>query len=164
MEATKKRATEAWLTSEYWEVGLGQVVVARFKADGEAEVGVFLVDGKCLGVKDAFYTRLSGAEYESRLLAKLRARGGLEALSPACARKLIEGAIAFARSLGLEPHADYGMAQRVLGGIKPEECERSFTFGDNGRPVYIQGPNDSPERAEWVLAQIARHTRKKTDN
>lgn len=157
METTKKRPTEAWLTSEYWELGLGHVVVARFKADGEAEVGVFLVDGKCLGVKDAFYTRLSGAEYESRLLGKLRARGGLEAMAPACARKLIEGATAFARSLGLEPHEDYQTAQRVLGGIKPEECERTFTFGQDGKPAYIQGPHESAEQAESILARIARH-------
>ena len=52
MVAPTKRPTEAWHTAGLFDRGFGQVIVARFKGSGEAEVGVFLVDTCCLGVKD----------------------------------------------------------------------------------------------------------------
>jgi hypothetical protein len=69
---------------------------------------------------------------------------------------LVEESIAYARSLGLEPHADYRLAQRVFGGINPEECDQPFTFGDQGKPLFIQSPNDSPEFVAHVMAQLER--------
>ncbi len=157
MEQAKKRPTEAWLGRGIEQCGMGYVIVARFKADGEAEAGVFLLDMKCLGVKDAFLSRLSGAEYQTRLVDQIRGHSGLDPISPACARRLVEDAVAYGRRFGFEPHADFRMAQRVFGGINPAEAERTFTFGDNGKPMYIQGPNDSPEFAAQVTAQLLRH-------
>ena len=143
---------------------MGYVIVARFKADGEAEAGVFLLDMKCLGVKDAFLSRLSLAEYQTRLVDGFRGHSELDPISPACARRLVEDAVAYARRFGFEPHPDYRMAQRVFGGINPAEAERTFTFGEEGRPMYIQSPNDSPEFAARVMAQLVRHTGKGGSN
>ncbi len=157
MEAAKKTPTEAWLGHGVEKIGMGYVIVARFKADGEAEAAAFLLDMKCLGVKDAFLSRLSFAEYQTRLVEGFRGHSGLDPISPACARKLVEDAVAYARRFGFEPYADYRMAQRVFGGINPAEAERTFTFGEEGKPMYIQGPNDSPEFAERVMARLNRH-------
>ena len=41
-----KRATEAFVTGNLFEFGLGHVVFARFRG-GDAELGVFLVDVYC---------------------------------------------------------------------------------------------------------------------
>jgi GNAT superfamily N-acetyltransferase len=159
METSPKRPTEAWLDPRLADSGFGYVIVARFKASGDTEAGVFLVDLKCLGVKNAFLSRLTLQEYETRLLGDLRTNTGtFESVSPACARKLVESAIAYARALGLEPHEDYRLAQRVFGGINPAECnsDRGFTFGEQGKPLFIQGPNDSPEFVVRVMAQLER--------
>ena len=152
-----KRPTEAWMTNGLFERGIGYVVIARFKGNGDAEAGVFMVDTWCLGIKNAFLSHLSGEEYESRLLARLYPQPGEgQALSPACARKLVESAIAYARRLGFQPHADCRQAQRVCGGINADECLQPFTFGKDGKPLYIQGPNDSPDFAALVMAQLRR--------
>ena len=159
METSPKRPTEAWLDPRLAASGFGYVIVARFKASGDTEAGVFLVDLKCLGVKNAFLSRLTLQEYETRLLGDLRTNTGtFESVSPACARKLVEGAIAYARTLGLEPHEDYRLAQRVLGGIHPADCDsdRAFIFGDKGKPLFIQGPKDSPQFVARVMAQLER--------
>lgn len=156
METTKKRVPEAWVSESINEIGLGSVVVARFKGSGDAEVGVFLLDLKCLGVKDAFLARTSVADYEGRVLGRIREQGRLEAISPGAARELVEDAVAYGRSLGLEPYVDYRLAQRVFGGIAPEPGKMSFTFGDQGKPLYVQGPNDSPEFAWRVVAHLRR--------
>jgi hypothetical protein len=147
-----KRPTEAWCAAELFRSGFGSVAVARFKLSGEAEVGVFLVDVYCLGVKDAFFTRVSALEYESKILAGIaETGGGKESLSPACARKLVEGAVQYAQGLGLAPHPDYKKACRVWGGIRSEECERVFTYGHEGTPLFVEGPQDSPAFVQRVL-------------
>jgi hypothetical protein len=94
--------------------------------------------------------QLHDSEYEERLLARVFAEGRAS-MTPPCARKLIEGAIAYARRLGIEPHADHKKAAHVLGGISAEDCPNSFTYGKDGKPFYVQGPNDSEAKAEQIL-------------
>jgi hypothetical protein len=157
METSTKRPPEAWMDKSLFESGIGHVVIARFKASGETEAGVFLIDIRCLGVKNAFFTRLPFQEYQDRLLARIFSKPeDRESITPACGRKLVEDAIAYARGFGMEPHPDCRQAQRVFGGIDPAECDRQFTFGDDGKPLYIQGPHDSDEFAALVLAQLER--------
>lgn len=132
------------------------MIVARFKASGEAEVGVFLVDVYCLGVKSAFFARIWADEYEQRLVNDLERQEGKVAIEPACARKLVEDAVTYARSLGFEPHPDYKQGARVFGGINPATCSRSFVFGDNGKPHYVQGPQDSSAFAAHALHTLKR--------
>lgn len=136
--------------------GFGQVTVARFKTSGEVEAGVFLVDTYCLGVKNAFFSRLWHTEYEQRLLGSMDDHGGRQAIEPACARKLVEGAVAYARSHGIEPHPDYKQGARVFGGIDPAGCPRQFVYGQDGKPLFISSPNDSPEFIDRVLTLLTR--------
>ena len=51
------RPTEAFVSGNLFELGLGHVVLNRFRG-ATAELGVFLVDVYCQGVKDAFYNFL----------------------------------------------------------------------------------------------------------
>lgn len=150
-----KRVFEAWRGATLFKSGMGQVLICRHKNNGETEAGVFLVDAYCLGVKDAFFTRFETSKLES-MLEKIFQLGGRESLSPACARKLVEDAVAYARSLGLGPHPDYKQAARVLGGINARECDTVFTFGHEGKPLYVQGPNDSPEFAQRVMTILGK--------
>lgn len=150
MSTNPKRPPEAFISSELFKCGIGHVLVSRFKPEGRVEVGVFLVDVYCLGVKNAFFTLLHTSEYEERLLRDIF-RQGSEALSAACARKLVEDAVAYARALGIEPHRDYKQAARVFGGISTDECQSAFTFGKDGKPFYVQGPHDSPATAERII-------------
>jgi hypothetical protein len=140
--------------------GFGQVVVARFKLSGDAEVGLFLADVYCLGIKDAYLVKLPEREYETRILARMaETGGGKESLSPACARKLVEGAVQYAQGLGLAPHPDYKKACRVFGGIRSEDCDRAFTYGQDGKPLFVQSPNDSPEFVQHVMTTLTRRLR-----
>ncbi len=145
------RPTEAYVSANLFEVGIGHVVVARFRSHGELEAGVFLLDVFCLGAKDAFYNRVSTAAYELHLLDRLLPAANRKPLDPPTARKLIEGAVAYAQNLGLAPHPDYKKACRVLGGIKSSDSTATFTFGSHGKPLYVQGPHDSSAFCQRVL-------------
>lgn len=132
----------------------GQVIVARFKGNGEAEAGVFLVDVHCLGVKDAFFTQTKADSYQHLLDRIWPDRQRREAMCPACARRLVEEAVAYAARLGLSPHPDYRLGCRVFGGIETSQCTSQFTFGREGKPFYIQGPQDSPRFVQNVLTNL----------
>ncbi len=154
METVRKRPTEAYHATTLFEQGMGHVVVARFELSGEAEIGVFLLDVYCLGVKDAFFTRMSVQEYDVVFLASVFSVEGKTAIDPTCARKLVQDAVDYANRLGFEPHPDYREAARVLGGIDPTECNRVFPLGHKGKPFYVQGPHESPARVGQILNQL----------
>lgn len=129
-------------------------MVAKKLPDGLIGVGIFLVDVYCLGVKDAFFGSLGAAEYPATLDRVLH--GEREAMAPACAKKLIEGSVAYASDFGLTPHRDYRQAKHVLDNIDATECAETFEFGRDGKPYYVSGPNDSPSKSRALIDRLLR--------
>jgi len=155
MASNPENSPEAFCSAELAEAGIGHVVVSRFRWGGElVEAGVFLLDVYCLGVKSAFFTQVSRGEYRDGLLRRLEDNTPLKPLAPSCARKLVEGAVAYAARLGFAPHPDYRKACRVFGGIKAEECSTEFTYGKDGKPLYWQGPHESEAQARQIMEQL----------
>ncbi|MBV8377000.1 MAG: hypothetical protein JO279_08350 [Verrucomicrobia bacterium] len=119
------------------------------------ESGFFLLDVFCLGVKDAgFHCFNSIAHHRESLLDRLFPDEDPVRMTPAAARKLTEDAIRYARDLGFSPGVDYKKASRVFGGITTADCDEEFMFGKDGKPLYIQGPSDSPARVERILRTL----------
>jgi hypothetical protein len=135
--------------------GIGQVVVSRLSGN-QVAAGVFLVDAYCLGVKDAFAFFRSQEEFEHKLLARMAQTARLRKVEPAYAKKLVMDAIAYARSIGFEPHPDYKLASKVLRDIDETASKAKFTFGKNGKPFFLAGPNDSPARCRQVIETLQR--------
>ena len=150
-----KHAPEALRSAKLFDSGCGYLVVSRFKADGRVESGFFLLDVFCLGIKDAgFHCFNSIADYRESLLNRLFPNGDPVRMAAAAARKLAEDAISYARGLGFSPGSDYKKASRVFGGIAKADCNEEFIFGKDGKPLYIQGPSDSPARVEKILRAL----------
>jgi hypothetical protein len=72
MNLPQKKAPEAWMTGNLFAIGIGHVIIARYKGSGDVEVGVFLVDTFCLGVKDSLFRKFDGSEFEPALEDMLR--------------------------------------------------------------------------------------------
>jgi hypothetical protein len=134
-----------------FELGIGHVVVARKSSGGRIGAGFFLVDVFCLGVKDTFFTVLSEDQFQATL-QRVATNERLVPLQPACARNLIEGAVQYARNLGIAPNSDYKLTQKVLLNLDGgEKCSTNFQFGKDGQPLYVAGPNDSSARQRQIL-------------
>lgn len=143
---------DAYIEKNWEEMGLAHLMVARIRDGGDTDFAVFLVDLFCLGVKDVIFEpgimESSLREFiEEQLPEDFRER-----IHPACARKLIEGAVAYAQTLGFAPHRDFRKARKVLSGLDAALCPRDFTYGRDGRPCYIRGSDDSEERVDRVCA------------
>ena len=132
--------------------GLVSVLVARQHRRGKVSVTGYLVDVYCLGVKDVLgpkvmddndlraYVRTYFHVYQTPALA-----APIE-----MARELVWGAVAYARDLGFEPHADFEKVAGQLGGWEPTGVVR---FGREGRPYFVQGVRDNAMR---ILATLER--------
>jgi hypothetical protein len=132
--------------------GLGQVMLSREFPNGQVAVATFLVDRYCLGVKDVHAEILGRSAYESKYVRRLRSDMPSHAVSPADVCKLVTQAVAYAHGLGLSPHPDYPKAALLLAGIDPAASSAEFEFGKDGKPFFIAGPHDTPERCRRILA------------
>jgi hypothetical protein len=142
------------LTDGTWETGMGQVLVSRQLSNGNVAFAVFLIDVYCLGVKNVMADIVSRTKYDLDLYAKLADRYTLLPISPESARKLVEGAVEYARDLGFAPHTDYHAAKMIFGDISVEASAEEYRFGKDGKPFFISGPHDSPSRCDEILRRL----------
>ncbi len=151
-EWTFKQTTEieCLVPVNIFKSGLGNVVFARKLENGSVVMAIFLVDTFCLGVKDALNAVVSAGEY-SQKIEQLDKVGNFESVSPACCRKLVEGAEAYARELGFSPHRDYKRARNLFGNVDPNECETEFEYGKDGKPLYVSGQYDSNVKQNQII-------------
>lgn len=143
---------ECWERKDLFEphAGIGTVVVTRKTPGNQVLMAAFQVDVFCLGVKDTHCMLLSENEYRFRL-QQIETHQALWEAHPSCAKKLVEGAKIYAESLGFSPHKDYGFAKKIFGDIQEKQCSRSFTFGWDGKPMYLPGPNDNAQFRNKVI-------------
>ena len=136
-----------------WSSGIGNLLIARRMPDDRLAIAAFLVDVFCLGVKNAFWKILAPREFDS-LRHDIERMGKLRSVAPNYFAKLVYQAVDYAQSLGFRPHRDFQDAQLILAGIDPSQCGEEFQFGQNGRPLYIRGPSESPERARLIAHRV----------
>jgi hypothetical protein len=132
--------------------GLVSVLVARAHRYGKVSACGYLTDVWCLGVKDTLGPRVV-AETELPGFLELYYQGYAPApvaVPIELARQLVWGAIGYARELGFEPAADFDSVSAHLG---PMAEPGAIKFGRDGRPVFVQGPNDD---AASILETLGR--------
>jgi len=157
LAAARAPVADVYTPESLFETGMGSVWFSRTLEDGRYALGVFLVDTFCLGVKNAMYTILEPEQYHVQMENFLHLSGvAFIPQEPAYARKLVESAIAYARELGLSPHADYKIAKEIFGGVDASDSDAVFAFGRDGNPVYMPGPDDSPTEQRRVIKQLER--------
>ena len=141
------------LFGEFEDNGMGQLLFSRELRSGEIATAVFLIDRYCLGIKDAFGRITSRSEYQD-IFERCYELGHVVRLDAPTARRVVEDAVAYARSLGFEPHPDYFRAAPIFGDVDPALATRMFAFGKDGKPYYIAGPHDSPARVQRIMGQL----------
>jgi hypothetical protein len=146
----------SWATTDLWDMGLGWVCLSRQLAGGSVAFALFLIDRYCLGVKNAMCDIVSRGTYDSRIENRTRADYVVKDLSPADVRKIVEGAVAYAESIGFHPHPDYQAAQTLFGNINAAESTLELEFGKDGKPFFVNGPMDTPERCRQIMRTLER--------
>lgn len=136
--------------------GIGTVIVSREMPNSRLGVGVFLLDVWCLGVKNTYFSVLSEDEYTDRI-KEISVHETLENIHPSCARKLIEQCVNFSDGLGFIPHKDFKISRQLLTDIDPTVCPIKYTFGKDGKPFYISGPNENLNQSKKIIDSLLQH-------
>ena len=150
--ASQSPMHECLMPAGLFEDGIGHVIVSRTLPSGQIAAAFFLIDVFCLGVKDTFFQVMSPADYAYRTAGL--AHQQLEPVESARARKLIEEAVAYAQELGLTPHRDYTLTRQMFGDIEVNAPATSFQFGKNGKPFYMSGPYDTPDKIDRIIRTV----------
>jgi len=150
---------ECFVPNTLFEIGIGYVIVTRKTPTGLIAISAFVVDVYCLGVKNALFKVSNEFEYENTIKPQLMGpneEAEFENIHQNCARKLVEGAVLYARELGFPPHRDYKQAQKLFGDIDVNSCPVKYTYGKDGKPLYIRGPNESTSQTKQIVDKLSR--------
>ncbi|MBX6386708.1 MAG: helix-turn-helix domain-containing protein [Microbispora sp.] len=121
--------------------GMVSIVVARRHGWDKLSVCGYLVDVYCLGVKNVLGPDVVN-EIELRAFLANFFRiypGGWREAPLGLVRHLVFGAVDYARDLGFEPAPEFAA---TAGHIGTWEGKSDITFGKDGKPFYLSGPND----------------------
>ena len=147
---------ECLIPDDLFSTGIGTVVVTRRGVDNSIVVTAFVVDVYCLGVKDALFHLMSLNDYENEFRAQVIAshEGDFESIHPTCVKKIITGAVQYAKDLGFSPHPDYLKYRGILAGIDSNACPEKYDFGKDGKPFYMSGPHESATQSTKIIKTL----------
>jgi len=137
------------------EEGAGILILARKTVAGTVAMSVFMLDGYCLGAKNAFFIERDSREADWIVDSLIEAAPAVP-IEPGYGRKLLQELVAWSRGIGIEPHKDYAEAEALFGDISTEGYEIEFPFGLEGRPVLVPGPEDTPAQLRRWSERLTR--------
>lgn len=149
---------ECWVNRDWRDpMQLNQVVVARRDPSTRTVVAAaFLVDRACLGVKNAAVARFATVwEYRDRFLSDFGKHQEMIPVDLNSAAAIVKAGLDYAASLKFRPHRDFVLAAILLGDADPTMVSETIPVGGpEGKPYFIAGPNDDPDRILAHLTQL----------
>ncbi len=132
--------------------GLAQIFVTRIDGN-QYLVGSYLVDYWCLGIKNVLGPRkLNRTRYEAMVDKAYSTFGqDYKEITLEQAQAILFGAVEYAQKLGLQPHQDWSKAKKHLG--PPAENLLPIEFGRKGKPYYVNGPYENPDKIIATLRE-----------
>jgi len=143
------------LAENLFESGIGYLVLVRGVAIGQPAIAVFLLDPFCLGVRDVLFRTVDGPQL-APVLDHLNGAAPLVPVDPGYARKLLRDLVQWAGALGIQPHQDFAVVERLFGDIDPQACHMAFEFGQAGKPLYVAGPMEPAMLVRQRINQLSR--------
>ncbi len=138
-----------------WERhGMAVLYVCRQLSDRYI-CAAYMVDTYCLGLKNTFVKINLQRDDMLDARRRLEQNGVFEQYDYEDARSLILGAIEYAASLGFQPNEDWQNSRYVVEEERPYHPK--FEYGQDGKPLYIQGPNDDATLIMSKLAAVVDH-------
>jgi hypothetical protein len=149
------RSAEAYMAKSLFKNGIGHVLMCRFKSDGSVDIGVFLLDVWCLGIKNTIFTSRDARECPS-IFERVFPDSDSVQIAPAKAKKLVQDLVAWTQKLGLPQYPDASKAMKVFKKVDSAECQETFAFGKDGLPFYVQGPYETSQQAKLIHSILMR--------
>ncbi|HKK81943.1 MAG TPA: plasmid pRiA4b ORF-3 family protein [Prolixibacteraceae bacterium] len=146
---------ECKVNSNWADAGLANLSIARKHSNGNLTIGLYMVDLKCLGVKDAHY-HFNISEYKYReILEKFESHMQIESITYELAHNIVYAAFEYAEELGFAPHRDFTSVARYILEEDTDDVELiDIECGSDGKPLYVRGEEDTDEQARAIIAHL----------
>ena len=152
--ARKLDIYECLMNDDYDSGQLAVVILTRIRKSGDLILGCYMVDTKCLGVKNTLYrVGVSIEEYQGFVEEQFENGMGLNMVDTDVnlAHSVIYGGARYAKTIGFLPEKDFKVAQYILNPVDTVEWVDVDFGGDDGRPFYFAGPYDNPNKIVATL-------------
>ena len=146
---------ECWITENWEDSGMANIVIARSHTNGNITFCIYLVDLYCLGVKDSIYNfNTPKTEYRS-FIEKFSSGMAIELVEYALVHNIIFAAVEFAEDFGFKPCKDFTSLTEFMLEEDNEDIELiEIECGKNGKPLYVQGPDDDTAKVNKIMKQL----------
>lgn len=135
---------ECLINREWREQGLATILLVRQQPNALIVFGIYLADMRCLGLKNAICNaNVRMAEYKNEMRPGFVENNDAVACPVPLAHQIIYGALDYAEDLGFKPHRDFGLARHILEEREAFEPYPDLEFGQDGKPLFISGPDDN---------------------
>lgn len=147
---------ECWINSLWQDEGLAHTLVARIHSNGHFTVGMYLVDLKCLGIKDTMYFfNMDIREYQE-LLNEMKDNMSMELVEYKLVHNIVFAGEEYAQDLGFEPHKNFRIAEYILEEDTDDIELLDIECGRLGKPFYIRGPYETDLQVLQIIAQLTK--------
>lgn len=138
------------------EQGLAHITIARKHVNGNITYCSYLVDLKCLGVKDTLY-QFNVPEYEfDEYKDKLDDNLGMIESEYNLVHNIIHAGWEYAEDIGFEPHKDFLSTTQYM--LEEDSDEIPLIDipcgGENGKPLFVQGPLEDDTMARMIISRL----------
>lgn len=149
---------KCFVNSDWQEDGLASLMVSRRHSNGHLTVGNYLIDLKCLGVKDVGYNfNISEPDFNN-ILRKMQSMMDVIEISYTLAHNIIYAGLEFAEEYGFKPHRDFTQVAQYILEEDTEDIElMDIECGKDGKPFYISGPYDTEVQKRAILANLVKN-------
>ncbi len=146
---------ECWINEDWEDSGMANIMISRRHTNGNITFCIYLVDLLCLGVKDTIYIfNDTETEYQN-FLEKLDEEMGMEMVKYALVHNIILSGVEFAEEFGFKPHKDFTSVTEYMLEEDTDDIELiEIECGQDGKPLYIQGPYENTATANKIMKQL----------
>lgn len=148
---------KCWINTNWQEQGMAQVIVSRKHDNGNLTTGFYMVDLKCLGVRDSQYS-FNRPEFElDELLKGANVELKMVNVDYNLAHNVVYAAMEYADELGFKAHKDFNSITKYILEDDTDDIELiDIECGNNGRPLFIKTEAFSEAEANSIIRQLER--------
>lgn len=151
--------SQCYINDDWEKNGMAQITITRKHINGNITFCAYLVDLKCLGIKDTFFDFNIPEEGLEEFLDRQRGVLDITEADYNLVHNIIHAGWEYADGIGFKPHKDFlSTTQYML-----EEDNDDIPIidiqcgGEDGKPFYIQGPLDDQAKINRIISHLEKN-------
>jgi hypothetical protein len=129
---------ECWVTRDWREMGMADILVLGHAPGGRCAFAAFLVDLWCVGLKDTWgESDVTELEFHDQILDRWLERTDGVKLDPAIAKRLVLGGVRFSRQSGFKLPAHWDRWASIFSPLGSVQVADTSDFGKDGGLEYV---------------------------